>query len=305
MRALTLIIPDLLSTLAQADEAGQTLPRLRELTQSKAQPCAPYADEPTAFYRWLGETGELPRAEILAHHYQLPPAQAWLVAEPIEIQADKNTIYCLGSTHLDLTQTQANQFVDSLNQHLIPGGMRLYAPEPLTWLISFSSPLTIETQALNTIVNRAISQTPSVFTELQMLLHKHPLNLEREKAGLPQVHACWLSGEGKLPVLPKRPSVGVVTENSLTRVLADWVGAESCQSLNNLEATVLEYGKEFDEMVVCLSAARYAVNLEKNDMESLVTEHWGKRLQQIRVYGGENLCYDAPRQWVKKKLPFL
>jgi hypothetical protein len=40
-------------------------------------------------------------------------------------------------------------------------------------------------------------------------------------------------------------------------------------------------------------------------MKSLLAQKWGKRLDQIRVYGGDNLCYDAPREWVKKKLPFL
>lgn len=299
MRALTLIIPDLLTTLAQADEAGQALPHLRQLTQSSnAHACAPYDDEPTAFYRWLGETGDLPRAELLAHHYKLPPAQAWLIAQPIECQADSQNIYCLGTAHLEITQSQANQLVESLNQHLIPGGMRLYAPEPMRWLLSLSEPLKVQTQSLNTVVNRAISQTPSVFTELQMLLHKHPINKERERAGKPLIHACWLSGAGKLPMMSKCPNVGVVTEDPLTRVLVDWVDAQWVQSLNNIESTVAEYGQNLDEMVICLSAQRHAIALEKN-------ERWDKRLHQIRVYGGDNLCYDASRQWIKMKLPFL
>lgn len=305
MRALTLIIPDLLSTLAQADEAGQALPLLRQLSQSTAQACEPYADEVTAFYRWLGQKGELPRAELLAHHYKLPPANTWLLAEPIECQADKNAIYCLGSAHLHVDQSEANHLIDSLNQHLVSAGMRLYAPEPTRWLLALSEPLEVQTQSLNTIVNRALSQTPSLFTELQMLLHKHPVNLAREAAGKPLIHACWLSGEGKLPIMAKRPTVGVVTEDPLTRVLANWVDAQPCQSLNTLGSTVEEHASHFSEMVICLKASHHAVALEQNDMKALLAQQWGKRLEQIRVYGGNNMCYDAPRQWVKKKLPFL
>jgi hypothetical protein len=297
MRSLTLIIPDLQSTLIQADEAGQALPLLRQLTQSSCQPCEPYEDEPTAFYRFLGEAGPLPSAELWAHHYKLPPAEAWLMAEPIECQADKASIYCLGTAHLGIIQAEANQFVESLNQHLIPAGMRLYAPEPARWLIALSKPLTVHTQSLNTIVNRALSQTPSLFTELQMLLHHHPLNRERAAAGKPQVHACWLSGEGKLPVLSQHPSLGVIADHPQTRVLAEWIGATLCQSLNNLEATILHYEKSVTEMVVCLSAQQHAIVLEQNDMKSLLTSGLRKRFQKIRVYGGDNLCYDAPRKW--------
>lgn len=305
MRALTLIIPDLLSTLAQADEAGLALPLLRQLSLSSAKACEPYHDDATAFYRYLGEKGDLPRAQLWAHHYQLPPAQSWLLAEPIECQADNKAIYCLGSAHLQVTQSEANQIIETMNQHLVPAGMRMFAPEPTRWLLALPGPLTVQTQSLNTIVNRALSQTPSLFTELQMLLHKHPVNLARESAAKPLIHACWLSGEGKLPVMKKIPSMGVVTEDPLCRVLAQWIDAQLCQTLNSLESTVTEYAKTFSEMVICLKAQNQAHALEHNDMKALLTEQWGKQLQKIHVYGGDNLCYDAPRQWVKKKLPFL
>lgn len=305
MRALTLIIPDLLATLAAADEAGQSLPFLRQLSNSTSHPTEAYEDEPTAFYRWLGGRGPLPRAQLLALHYQLPPAEDWLIAEPIECQADQHSIYCLGTAHLEVSQTEAHELVDSLNQHLIPGGMRLYAPEPSRWLLGLSKPLNVQTQSLNTIVNRALSQTPSLFTELQMLLHKHPINRAREQAGRPLIHACWLSGEGKLPVMNKQPTVGVVSEDPLTRVLANWIEAQICQPLNNLESTIIEYAEQFTEMVICLKASQHAIALEQNDMKALLTDQWTKRLEKMQVYGGENLCYDAPRQWMKKKLPFL
>lgn len=293
MRALTLIIPDLLNTLDQADEAGQALPLLRQLSQSTAQSCEPYEDEATAFYRWLGESGPLPRAELLAHHYKLPPASAWLIAEPIECQTDGKAIYCLGTAHLELEQTEANQFIDSMNQHLASEGMRLYAVEPSRWLISFSKPLEVQTQSLNTIVNRAMSKTPSLFTELQMLLHRHPINLARQAEGKPQIHACWLSGEGKLPVISKRPSVGVATSDPLTRVLANWVDAQPCDLLNSLESTFEENEHHFKEMVICLNAAQHAIALEQNDMKALLEQRWGKKLDQISVYGGGDLCYHA------------
>jgi hypothetical protein len=305
MRALTLIIPDLISTLAQADEAGQILPLLKQLSQSSSIPCEPYEDEATAFYRWLGEKGTLPRAELLAHHYKLPPAAAWILAEPIECQSTSENIYCLGAAHLQLDQFEANQWIESLNQHLTQVGMRLYAPEPTRWLLALPSEMPFKTQSLSTVVNRALPSTSLLFAELQMLMHQHPLNHSRQLAGKPVIHACWLSGEGKLPMLNKRPTVGVVTEDPITQVLAQWIDAQPCQSLNTLESTVQAHAKDFSEMVICLKATHHAIALEQNDMKALLEQRWGKQLEQIRVYGGDNLCYDAPRQWVKKKLPFL
>jgi len=305
MRTLTLIIPDLISTLAHADESGQALPLLRHVTQAKKEPCAPYSDEPTAFYRWLGEKGDLPRATLLAHHYKLPPAQAWVVAEPIECQADKTSLYCLGSAHLAITQSEANQCVESLNQYLVPAGMRLYAPEPALWLIALPVTLDKPTQSLSSVINRAIDQTPLLFTELEMLLHKHPINLAREQAGKPLIHACWLSGEGALPVMKKQPKVGVISDNPLTRVLADWIEAQICHSQSTIEATLAFYADDLNEMVICLRGQQHAFALEQNDMKLLLRNGLGKDLQQIRVYAGDNLCYDAPRKWINKKLPHI
>jgi hypothetical protein len=300
MRTLTLIIPDLINTLAQADESGESLPLLRQVTQAKAEPCPPYCDEPTAFYRWLGEKGDFPRASLLAHHYKLPPAAAWVVAEPIECQANKQSIYCLGSAHLRITPHEANQCIDSLNQHLIPAGMRLYAPEPSLWLLALPAPLGQCTSPLSSVLNAPLGNTVGLFTELQMLLHKHPVNLTRERAGQPLIHACWLSGEGVLPVMKKQPKTGVITDNPLTRVLADWIEAPLCQSQNTLESTLNLYANEVNELVVCLNAQQHAFALEQNDMKKLLSNQSGKSLQRIRVYGGDNLCYDAPRKLLKK-----
>ncbi len=35
-------------------------------------------------------------------------------------------------------------------------------------------------------------------TELQMLLHEHPVNTQRQLRGLPALNAIWVHGEGML-----------------------------------------------------------------------------------------------------------
>jgi hypothetical protein len=131
----------------------------------------------------------------LARQHKLPSSPAWVLAEPIECQADNQQLYCLGSAHLAITQSEANQCIESMNQHLVPAGMKLYALEPALWLLALPSELSHLTQPLNKVLNSALGKTPALFTELQMLLHKHPINLAREQAGKPVIHACWLSGD--------------------------------------------------------------------------------------------------------------
>lgn len=172
-------------------------------------------DIPTAAYHLLGGEGLLPRAALLALYYDLPPAPAWLLCEPVELMAARKEVVCLGHAHFEFEQEEADAFAATFNAYWEGSGRVLYTPTPRHWLLALPEPVTFSTHPLSDVLNQPItSQNRSwnmLFSEAQMLMQAHPVN--RARAGLlPPVNGMWISGEGELPVLEKQPRLRVMTD---------------------------------------------------------------------------------------------
>ena len=72
-------------------------------------------------------------------------------------------------------------------------------------------------------------------SEIQMLLQAHPLNAEREAAGLPPVNALWMSGAGVLDE-PALPQADVRVFTALQDLPPDASGPEMGAGLQELDA---------------------------------------------------------------------
>lgn len=307
MRSLTLLIPDLLATLNLMDEQDTSLPTLRTLLQHPHRNTTGYDDEPSAFYRYLGQHSPLPKAELLAHMHRLPPSEGWLVAEPIECQMDLKAVYCLGNQHLYLNANEATSFIESINEHIVPSGRRMFAPSPNQWLMALDKPVKWQTRPLKQILNQKIDTQTPYDLEMQMLLHNHPVNKTRQARKMPTANAVWFSGAGKLPFMDKRPSLGVVTDDAMTKTLAEWVEAQVCAPLGSLEQCLDKYLGQNDvqDLVIGLHADENLHNLEHNWVEPLLSAVKDKRLKDARIYCGDDLCYDVERKVFNIKIPFV
>lgn len=74
------------------------------------------------------------------------------------------------------------------------------------------------------------SQWMALANELQMLLHAHPMNAQREQNGQPAINSVWLWGVGPKPQLHHRPFAFVYSDRTFVRglaVLSDVPTAES------------------------------------------------------------------------------
>jgi hypothetical protein len=67
----------------------------------------------------------------------------------------------------------------------------------------------------------------AVLNEIQMLLHQHVANIEREDAGLLPVNSLWLWGGGEYVIPSLQPYTTVMANEPLLRGLA----GERCQAL--------------------------------------------------------------------------
>jgi hypothetical protein len=64
-----------------------------------------------------------------------------------------------------------------------------------------------------------------LMTEIQMVLHAHPVNAARADAGLPPVNSVWMHGAGSQPVIRRRALPALVTDDPVLRGVWRLAGA--------------------------------------------------------------------------------
>jgi hypothetical protein len=156
----------------------------------------------------------------------------WLHADPVHLALMRDFFVLHGTPH-DLTPEHAQQMVATLNQHFSGDGMQWYAPHPERWYLRLNNPLEIITiskdAATGTKISKDMNSAPfaAMLNEIQMLLHQHATNIEREEAGLLPVNSVWLWGGGIHAASSMQPYAVVMADDLLAKGLA----GERCQAV--------------------------------------------------------------------------
>ncbi len=132
----------------------------------------------------------------------------WLRVQPIHFVAglDRITTVVLRGVGR-MTATERSSLDPVFAQHLQSTELELHAAND-EWLLRSSAPLRLQTvtpefAAANPsadILPRGADAGPirRLMTEMQMLLHEHPVNGRRQTRGAPAINAVWVHGEGIL-----------------------------------------------------------------------------------------------------------
>lgn len=149
---------------------------------------------------------ELPLAVAAAMCEELPISEGfWLRADPIRLQASTHGVYCLGSADLNLSRTEAETLINSLNIFLAGDGIRFHLGASNTaWYMQTSAPKDLQLAALDSVIGKDLRNylpqgqdaalLEALLSEIQMLLFPHALNQARRDAGLPTVDGLWVYG---------------------------------------------------------------------------------------------------------------
>jgi hypothetical protein len=181
------------------------------------------SDPPVAALTWLADTGQVPTGW-------------WYRADPVHLQPRRDHLVLLDSTALDIEAQESAALESVINGLLGEDGWQLWAPRPGRWYLQPGRPLQLLTRTLEAVTGEDIrSHLPAGpdarlwqarLSEIQMLLHAHPLNQAREADGRPTINSLWLWGGGELPVPGEAGWSGVWTDDALTRGLALCSGIE-------------------------------------------------------------------------------
>lgn len=214
---LVLLIAELDELLSQSELIEQYAPLLFN--------AAAFADNPHQHQSsWLPSLGDSAPQAAYAYCQDIADAgsQYWVRADPVVMYADISRVHLLGISGYELTEQQTDALLHDLQTLLNDEGLALsrgaYPNAHEHWYIgsdaemptAFSSPITALGQPLEDYLGPAQSSADNAMwrrlqSESQMLLHQHPVNIEREQQGLPALSSLWFWGTGRLP--SKKPAL--------------------------------------------------------------------------------------------------
>lgn len=166
----------------------------------------------------------------------MPDDAWWIHADPVYMHADPDRMVLLAHGELGLTAEEADALSRTLAEHLAEDGWRLETGAPERWYLRppEAPRLTTHTpdEALGGDVAEYLPRGQDaahwrrLLNELQMLLHTHPVNAERQARGAPPVNSVWFWGGGRVPQVGSRRWTAVWSDSVLARALAMQSGSD-------------------------------------------------------------------------------
>lgn len=182
--------------------------------------------------QWLlaawNATGAAPHA--LVADGGAPGEHWWLRADPVSLRLNRETVVPLDVSTFELARVEADALVAHLNHHFTGRDIVFAAQQPERWYVRAPEPLGRDALPLAAARGMPIGVRPgaggdevrlqALLNEVQMLLHDHPVNEARERAGALPVNGVWLWGGGRLAPPAARPFRRVRTSDPLAAGLA-------------------------------------------------------------------------------------
>ena len=161
-------------------------------------------------------------------------ADYYLQADPVHLTLQRDCFVLSDPKALSISASEMQALCAVLNQHFLEDGLVFeLTPKPQLLLRLATAPH-IKTSLPEAAVGRNVftflpqgaeaSQWNKIINEVQMLLHDHPINQQREAIGLPAINSIWLSGGGVLPSVVESNFTHVYTDVAYLQKLAQLAG---------------------------------------------------------------------------------
>lgn len=164
----------------------------------------------------LSNLPELPIAAVAASADGIAVGHRfWLRADPVHLDLQRDAFTLSGEFPLSVDQTHAKTLIDMFNQHFNSDGIFFHLGISGAWYIHLeahiidsedlqtSLPLTAIGKDMNQLMPTGSigRQLIRLQNEVQMLLHEHEVNAEREAQGLNSINSVWVNGGGRMPIV--------------------------------------------------------------------------------------------------------
>lgn len=216
---LLLVIPGLAAAVrADPARAPHVLARLAALGGLEEID----GDPDRVILQWSGAAPGVALAPLAALGAGFDPGERYVLrADPVALVAGRDDVLCAGRVD-DLTGDDAAALRDTLAAHFGADGLAFHVPRPDAWFITAAAHVPVDTTALAQVTGPLQPHLPAGpngktwrrwLSEMQMLLHAHPVNAAREARGQLPVTGIWIAEGGTFAA----PAVTATLEVHATR----------------------------------------------------------------------------------------
>jgi hypothetical protein len=226
-----------------------------------------------------GSSGALTLEQSLADGFALPDRLAagaltaaahgldtgwWARADPLHLRVMRDRVVVAPAEAFDLSQEEAGALVAALNAHFADTA-EFHAVEAKRWIAKLKAPQSLAEDPALAAAGRdpgRLRGNEALLTEIQMLLHEHPVNEAREARGDPAINSVWLWGGGEAPADASGPWRSVAAADPVARGLARLAGLRHNPLPASAEAWLARLPEDGRHLVV-LDALRAPAALEQ------------------------------------------
>jgi hypothetical protein len=217
--SLTFIVSDVAPALAAAVASGDSRwPTLARFAGRGVVRAVELSRQASALLPYESSVLESLQLDAFAEHYpsaavsfmgerQLHSADCWAHLQCVHFAAGLNDLTAIAlAGEVRLTEEERLSIAETMDAHLRLDGFELATSGRGDWLVRCPRHLDVRTVAPEIAFGSPLDQSlPSghdasalrrLMTEMQMLLHEHPVNELRARRGMPAANAVWLWGIG-------------------------------------------------------------------------------------------------------------
>lgn len=304
---LSLFVPGLLWPNPQTPDpvGAQSLPALAALLGRGRRTLGPARPAEHALLDLFGLAADTALAAIRRRGEDRASADEsahWLCADPVGLSFAREHLLLADASTLDVAAAEAERLIVDLNRDFSELG-RFEAGTPERWYLCTHAPVATRFAPLAAVVARPLAhhlpegpdaaQWHRLINELQIWLHNHAVNREREAAGRPLLNSLWFWGGGAAPAGPGRPAAVIHADAPLPLGLARLAGMR--------EGHARSYGElaAADDALVCVDALeRAALALDLDGWRAALAAldtHWlAPALAALRAGSLTGLTLHAP-----------
>jgi hypothetical protein len=218
-----LIVPGLFSAAAFED-AKARYPALELLLARGRRD----SQESRTLEQWLHDAFEQPGAALAAGALAAsePGDSWWARADPVHLRLMRDHAVVAPGEALQISADETDQLISTLNQHF-SGTAAFHALDARRWSVRLGTEKRFLEGPAIEAAGRDVATArgdEALLTEIQMLLHAHPVNEAREARGEPTVNSLWLWGAGRMPSEARGPWRSVAAADPSALGLAQLAG---------------------------------------------------------------------------------
>lgn len=209
-------------------------------------------------------------------------------ADPVCLKTDRDDARLIPPEILSLDPSQTERLLTDLNQHFEPEGLRFVAGRKNRWYVTGRVDETLDAAPVNQVAGRPVAtylptavdaaQWRRLANEVQMLLHNHPVNREREANGLFPINALWFWGAASLPERLRSPSCRLFSDAAFAVGLARLSGItafpyiEAAASLRLRSSRKKPSSNRSDNAIIVNTALLESILCQDADQQQSVLE---------------------------------